>query len=87
MKNKETGRQLYTSVHNWSLPHTPLSYLSPDPTEKVNYAKRMAKGYLRSVGIGEYTPKRDSYLRDPDSPKEEGKVTKWKRTDSDEFDF
>jgi hypothetical protein len=57
-----------------------------ESSDKVNYAKTMAKGYLRSVGIGEYTPQGDSYCRDPESPAEEGK-TKWKRTDSDEFDF
>ena len=55
--------------------------------DKINYAKTMAKGYLRSVGIGEYTPQRDSYCRDPESPTETGRVAKWKRTDSDEFDF
>ena len=26
-------------------------------SEKVSYAKRMAQGYLRSMGMGEWTPK------------------------------
>ena len=28
-----------------------------DKGEKVSYAKRMAQGYLKSVGMGEWTPK------------------------------
>ncbi|KAL5457280.1 hypothetical protein EMCRGX_G034528 [Ephydatia muelleri] len=49
---------------------------------KKNYAKKMAQGHQRSVGMGEFTPKRDSYHPDTSS-----KTTKWKRRDSDEFDF
>ena len=49
---------------------------------KKNYAKKMAQAHQRSVGMGEFTPKRDSYHPDTSS-----KTTKWKRRDSDEFDF
>jgi hypothetical protein len=60
-----------------------------DQTDKVDYAKSMARGYLRSVGSGEYTPQQQTYVKtsEPEPPTERGKATKWKRTDSDEFDF
>ena len=109
---------------------------------KKNYAKKMAQAHLRSVGMGEFTPKRDNYHPDtsnkatmgeftpkrdnyhpdtsnkatmgeftpkrdnyhPDTsnkatmgeftpkrdnyhPDTSNKATKWKRRDSDEFDF
>jgi len=31
--------------------------------EKVNYAKRMAQGYLKSVGMGDYTPQTSGYSK------------------------
>ena len=65
----------------------PPSPFPPDQSEKVDYAKNMAKGYLRSVGSGEYAPPEHNYVKDPQPPTEKGKVTKWKRMDSDEFDF
>ena len=67
----------------------PSPPLHPDQTDKVDYAKSMARGYLRSVGSGEYTPQQQTYVKtsEPEPPTERGKATKWKRTDSDEFDF
>ena len=83
-------RTLYMCIHVFSLVHI-------DYSDKVNYAQKMAKGYLRSVGSGEYTPQKDSYTKDPqkdsytkdppDTPSDNTKPTKWKRNDSDEFDF
>lgn len=54
-------------------------------SEKVGYAKKMAQGYLRSVGIGQYTPKRSSYIKEEGDS--EHKTTHWKKPDQDEFDF
>lgn len=71
-----------------------------DKSEKVSYAKRMAQGYLKSVGMGEWTPKINTQ---PDSTKnrqaslpnkaESGNAadamsSKWKNFDDDQdFDF
>ena len=67
-------------------PHAPSN---SEPSDKVHYAKEMAKGYLRSVGGGEYTPEQHTYTKEPNSPPtaDTVKIMKWKRTDSDEFDF
>ena len=58
----------------------------------------MAEGYLRSMGMGEFTPKSDMYSKeeakhsksDTSSSRSDSvtRVTKWKRMDDDqEFDF
>jgi len=54
----------------------------------VRYAKKMAQGYLRSVGIGEFTPQRSSYSRD-ETGGAEGRPNRWRKVDhdQDEFDF
>jgi len=54
----------------------------------VQYAKKMAQGYLQSVGIGQYTPQLSGYIRD-NTGVEEGKPRRWKKLDQDqdEFDF
>ena len=62
------------------------SIVPPESTEKVGYAKKMAQGYLRSVGIGQYTPRRSSYVKE-DSVDNEHKTAHWKKFDQDEFDF
>eukprot|EP00731_Ephydatia_muelleri_P031921 Em0023g428a len=62
--------------------HASVPSSDTQENNKKNYAKKMAQGYQRSVGMGEFTPKRDSYHPDTSS-----KTTKWKRRDSDEFDF
>ena len=60
-----------------------------DDSDKVNYAKTMAKGYLQSVGSGEYTPQTHGHSKhtDTSTATDTQPVTNWKRTDSEEFDF
>ena len=55
------------------------------PDEKVSYAKRMAQGYLRSVGMAEYTPKTSGYTKQSQADESHAKQT-WKKVD-DDFDF
>ena len=84
---------LHLRNHNPQLLHTsflaycshthPMHFSSDAQDNKKSYAKKMAQAHLRSVGMGEFTPKRDSYQSDTSS----NKTTKWKRKDSDEFDF
>ena len=71
--------------------HTHTCTYVPTHTEsndKVQYAKKMAQGYLQSVGIGQYTPQLSGYVRD-NTGVEEGKPRRWKKLDQDqdEFDF
>ena len=68
------------------LPPLPPPLTVPESLEKVGYAKKMAQGYLRSVGIGQYTPKRSSYIKEEEHGGEH-KATHWKKLDQDEFDF
>lgn len=61
--------------------------------DKVSYAKRMAQGYLRSVGIGEFTPKSDGYSKQetplsPPAAAAPAAPARWKKLDNDqEFEF
>ena len=55
--------------------------------DKVSYAQKMARGYLRSVGSGEFTPQKSRYYRDSQTSPEPGKPARWRQKDSDEFDF
>ncbi len=48
--------------------------------EKMNYAKRMANSYLKSVGIGEYTPPNPGASRQP-SDSQKYSSLKWKDSD------
>ena len=58
------------------------------PSEKVGYAKKMAEGYLKSMGMGEFTPKTDMYSKQEAVKSDSSKVTRWKRLDDDhEFEF
>lgn len=66
------------------------------PSGKVNYAKRMAQGYLRSVGMGDYAPKTNNKVREPESssnttksPTDNFTNSRWKRMEDQdsEFDF
>lgn len=61
----------------------PLVKTKDNNDSKKNYAKKMMDSHLRSVGMGEFTPKQDSYHLDTNNKS----TTKWKRKDSDEFDF
>ncbi len=57
--------------------------------EKVGYAKKMAQGYLKSVGSGDYTPKYSAYTRENMVNTGEGQPH-WTLKDDqgqDEFDF
>lgn len=51
----------------------------------------MAQGYLRSVGMGEFTPKTDMYSKEqskPEPPPKTSTTTRWKKLDDDlEFEF
>lgn len=65
-----------------------------DTDQKVGYAKRMARAHLKSVGIGEFTPKLDSYCRNSGEREADdelqdlgGGKPRWKKVASDEFDF
>lgn len=53
----------------------------------MNYAKKMAEGYLKSMGMGEFTPKTDMYSRQEKTTSDSSKVTKWKRLDDDDQEF
>lgn len=59
----------------------------------MSYAKRMSQGYLKSVGMGEYTPKNDSYVkeqvppRSPRSPNRGTRSSRWKMKQEDDGDF
>ena len=77
-----------------------LTSLSLSPlcnTDKVGYAKRMAQGYLRSVGMGEFTPKTGSNRRHTEEEAASGRgkdnrggiAFNGQRSDvtSDEFEF
>ena len=61
--------------------------------EKVNYARRMAQGYLKSVGMGDYTPKASNFskvkLSEQSSNSLKSSPNKWKKRDDQdkEFDF
>ncbi len=60
--------------------------------EKVGYAKKMAQGYLKSVGSGDYTPKYSAYTRENMVNAGEGQPPQphWTLKDDqgqDEFDF
>ena len=88
----EASKPSLSSLFHFPLPSSlslPSLPLHPDQSDKVDYAKSMARGYLRSVGSGEYAPQQHAYVKtsEPEPPTEKGKATKWKRTDSDEFDF
>ena len=71
----------HTCVHTQTHTHT-------ESNDKVQYAKKMAQGYLQSVGIGQYTPQQSGYVRD-NTGVEKGKPRRWKKLDQDqdEFDF
>ena len=72
-----------------------------EKTEKVSYAKRMAQGYLRSMGMGEWTPKSQQQHEDDAKNKQASPsraepvntvivASKWKNIDDDDdhdFDF
>ena len=66
-----------------------------DKSEKVSYAKRMAQGYLKSVGMGEWTPKintSNSTSSKPSPTKTDSvdsfMANKWNSFDDDQdFDF
>lgn len=50
----------------------------------------MAQGYLKSVGIGKFTPKSDFYSKEQGHSKSDSSssATKWKKLDDDqEFEF
>ena len=55
----------------------------------MHYAKKMAQGYLRSVGSGEYTPKYSGYAKEIKDGSGKPSHTHWKKADHehDEFDF
>lgn len=56
------------------------------PHEKVSYAKRMAQGYLKSMGMGEFTPKSDMYSKESTTAGQQR--ARWKKMDDDqEFEF
>ena len=72
-----------------------LSAEHHDKSEKVSYAKRMAQGYLKSVGMGDWTPKINApndTRTQPSSTKTESADSftsnKWSSIDDDQdFDF
>lgn len=50
----------------------------------------MAEGYLKSKGMGEFTPKANTYSKQnmKSSKSDPSKVTRWKRLDDDQdFEF
>ena len=71
-----------------------ITVMYADTDQKVGYAKRMARAHLKSVGIGEFTPKLDSYCRNSGEREADdelqdlgGGKPRWKKVASDEFDF
>ena len=72
-----------------------LALSTDTKTEKVGYAKKMAQGYLRSVGMGEYTPSTSMYSKHQEvkpsnsnaSNTSSSTTTRWKRVDSDDQEF
>ena len=76
-----TCTHTHTHMHTHTHTHT-----HTESNNKVQYAKKMAQGYLQSVGIGQYTPQQSGYVRD-NTGLEEGKSRRWKKVDQDEFDF
>lgn len=65
-----------------------------EPDDKVSYAKRMANGYLKSVGIGEYTPKMNKYGTNGPTHSEDSQklstsaaTARWKKPNDDDFNF
>ena len=57
--------------------------------DKISYAKKMAQGYLKSVGMGEFTPKSKEEQEYPRAPNDsQSSVARWKKMDDDhEFEF
>ena len=66
--------------------HAPLPDVHTEhrqPNVKLNYAKRMAQGYLKSEGLGVYTPKTTGYVKESKSDESQ---SQWKKVDN-ENDF
>ena len=61
--------------------------------EKVGYAKKMAQGYLRSMGMGEYTPSMSMYSKQEvkpsysDASSTSSSAARWKRVEADDREF
>ncbi len=62
-----------------------MFYTSTDPSEKVVYAQKMAKGYLKSVGSGDFTPKDLTHAKE--GLKGQRSHVKPDDHEQDEFDF
>ena len=51
----------------------------------MNYAQRMSQAHLKSVGMGDFTPRQSGYRK---QELKDDKSTKWKRFDEhDDFSF
>ena len=97
-------QKLYIVTRLSIIDHTAISLpmcvtcLISDPNDKVSYAKRMANGYLKSVGIGEYTPKTNNcyskygtngptHSDDSQKLSTSAATARWKRPNNGDDDF
>ena len=67
-----------------------LLFSSDLSDRKTQYAHKMAQAHLRSVGMGDFTPQNTGYIKEQqykNTTKLDGKTSKWRKFDEDEFSF